>query len=132
MNRRSFMQVILAAGVAPAVVGSGILMRVRSLVLPFGYYTENRLGKVAEIMQVSMIAGNENATFKLGTDLLNYLLYKGSAIQWNAPMGTLADLNTLRASKGAMMTVVYRDLENGDVRCRTADGEDMSMYASPR
>lgn len=32
MNRRGFLQSILAAGVAPAVVGSGILMPVRSIV----------------------------------------------------------------------------------------------------
>ena len=31
MNRRSFLQSILAAGVAPAVIGSGILMPVRQI-----------------------------------------------------------------------------------------------------
>ena len=34
MNRRSFLQAILAASVAPAVVGSGILMPVRAIALP--------------------------------------------------------------------------------------------------
>lgn len=34
MNRRSFLASILAAGVAPAVVGSGILMPVRQILLP--------------------------------------------------------------------------------------------------
>src|SRR2546430_89764 len=34
MNRRGFLQVILAAGVAPAVVGSGVLMPIRALVRP--------------------------------------------------------------------------------------------------
>lgn len=34
MNRRGFLQAILAAGVAPAVVGSGILMPVRAIALP--------------------------------------------------------------------------------------------------
>ena len=35
MNRRGFLQAILAAGVAPAVVGSGILMPVRTIILPW-------------------------------------------------------------------------------------------------
>ncbi len=34
MNRRGFLSAILAAGVAPAFVGSSVLMPVRSLVLP--------------------------------------------------------------------------------------------------
>lgn len=34
MNRRGFLKGILAAGVAPAVVGSGILMPVRKLIMP--------------------------------------------------------------------------------------------------
>lgn len=34
MNRRGFLQAILAAGVAPAFVGSSILMPVKKLVLP--------------------------------------------------------------------------------------------------
>lgn len=34
MNRRGFLASILAAGVAPAVVGSGILMPVRKLLVP--------------------------------------------------------------------------------------------------
>ncbi len=34
MNRRGFLQSILAAGVAPAVVGSGILMPVRKIIAP--------------------------------------------------------------------------------------------------
>ncbi len=34
MNRRGFLQAILAAGVAPAVVGSGVLMPVRRVVVP--------------------------------------------------------------------------------------------------
>lgn len=34
MNRRGFLAGILAAGVAPAVVGSGILMPVRALIVP--------------------------------------------------------------------------------------------------
>ena len=34
MNRRSFLSAILAAGVAPAVVGSGILMPVRKIIVP--------------------------------------------------------------------------------------------------
>lgn len=34
MNRRGFLKAILAAGVAPAFVGSGVLMPVRSLWLP--------------------------------------------------------------------------------------------------
>lgn len=34
MNRRSFMQAILATGMAPAVVGSGILMPVRTIWRP--------------------------------------------------------------------------------------------------
>lgn len=36
MNRRGFLTGILAAGVAPAAVGSGILMSVRKLVVPGG------------------------------------------------------------------------------------------------
>jgi len=51
MNRRSFIASILAAGIAPAVVGSGILMPVRKLWtgydIPFGtllgYYPPSRL-----------------------------------------------------------------------------------------
>ena len=31
MNRRSFLQSLLAAGVAPAVVGSGVLMPIRAI-----------------------------------------------------------------------------------------------------
>lgn len=34
MNRRGFLQSILAAGVAPAFVGSGVLMPIRAFVLP--------------------------------------------------------------------------------------------------
>jgi hypothetical protein len=34
VNRRGFLQAILAAGVAPAVVGSGVLMPIRKLVMP--------------------------------------------------------------------------------------------------
>ena len=34
MNRRGFLQSILAAGVAPAFVGSSVLMPVRSILLP--------------------------------------------------------------------------------------------------
>lgn len=34
MNRRGFLQAILAAGVAPAVIGSGVLMPVRKLIMP--------------------------------------------------------------------------------------------------
>ena len=34
MDRRSFLKSILAAGVAPAIVGSGILMPVRKLLVP--------------------------------------------------------------------------------------------------
>lgn len=34
MDRRGFLQSILAAGVAPAFVGSGILMPVKALLLP--------------------------------------------------------------------------------------------------
>ncbi len=34
MNRRSFLSSILAAGIAPAVVGSGILMPVRKIIVP--------------------------------------------------------------------------------------------------
>lgn len=34
MNRRGFLKSILAAGFAPAVVGSGILMPVRQLIVP--------------------------------------------------------------------------------------------------
>lgn len=34
MNRRNFLASILAAGVAPAAVGSGILMPVRKIVVP--------------------------------------------------------------------------------------------------
>ncbi len=43
MNRRSFLSSILAAGIAPAVVGSGILMPVRKIVVPTEtwLYTEN-------------------------------------------------------------------------------------------
>ena len=37
MNRRSFLASILAAGVAPAVIGSGILMPVRKLIDPYAY-----------------------------------------------------------------------------------------------
>lgn len=40
MNRRGFLKAILAAGVAPAVVGSGVLMPVRGLISmrPSGIY----------------------------------------------------------------------------------------------
>lgn len=34
MNRRGFLQAILAAGVAPAVIRSGVLMPVRSFLIP--------------------------------------------------------------------------------------------------
>ena len=34
INRRGFLQSILAAGVAPAVIGSGILMPVRTILVP--------------------------------------------------------------------------------------------------
>ena len=34
MNRRGFLQSILAAGVAPAFIGSSVLMPVRSLLVP--------------------------------------------------------------------------------------------------
>jgi len=37
MNRRGFLQAILAAGVAPAFVGSGVLMPVRELWTPRKY-----------------------------------------------------------------------------------------------
>lgn len=36
MNRRGFMQSMLALGVAPAVVSSGVLMPIKSLLLPGG------------------------------------------------------------------------------------------------
>ena len=38
MERRGFLKSILAAGAAPAVVGSGILMPVKEIILPRGNY----------------------------------------------------------------------------------------------
>lgn len=39
MNRRSFLGSILAAGVAPAFVGSSVLMPVRRIISEWEYYT---------------------------------------------------------------------------------------------
>ena len=50
MNRRGFLSSILAAGIAPAAIGSGVLMPVRKIWTP-----ENNLLKAEMIIQEALI-----------------------------------------------------------------------------
>jgi hypothetical protein len=81
MNRRSFLQSILAAGVAPAVIGSGILMPVRKLwtpplVINLGpsYLTFDHEDFVSRYMRVVA----EHLANRIDSDMLD--LYSGE--QW--------------------------------------------------
>ena len=59
MNRRGFLQSILAAGVAPSVVGSGILMPVRKLwTPPADVLTLEKLKWAVNQMKVRAVAGD--------------------------------------------------------------------------
>lgn len=65
MKRRSFLANILAAGVAPAAIGSGILMPVKQIIIPqhykslrggerkFGLYTVDEAGLHAECATIA-------------------------------------------------------------------------------
>lgn len=61
MNRRGFLKGILAAGVAPAFIGSSILMPVRKIVAPaaeeFIGFTQSGTGATSMTMQEAMLRG---------------------------------------------------------------------------
>jgi hypothetical protein len=63
MNRRGFLQSILAAGVAPAFVGSSILMPVRKLVEPEMWFTPSGSGATTITMQSALWAVNSRGEF---------------------------------------------------------------------
>lgn len=74
MNRRGFLSAILAAGVAPAVVGSGILMPVR-MVHPVRLFTAN--GDPRDLAGLRYVVGDKARIF---TDDFLRQLYNATAM----------------------------------------------------
>lgn len=65
MNRRGFLRAILVAGVAPAVVGSGVLMPVRALARPVLEFSPVEVGD--EFMRLQAVPAGMGLSNQLWT-----------------------------------------------------------------
>lgn len=74
MNRRGFLQGILAASVAPAFVGSSVLMPVKALAMPnlaeVATYSGNTLLTIDQITQEALRILHKNLQFPATTNRL--------------------------------------------------------------
>lgn len=72
MNRRGFLQGILAASVAPAFVGSSVLMPVKALAMPnlaeVATYSGNTLLTIDQVTQEALRIFHQNLQFKVDAD----------------------------------------------------------------
>jgi hypothetical protein len=99
MNRRSFLQSILAAGVAPAFIGSSVLMPVRQLWQPFNATVWPTGIDDAPLLQslIDTASANGGGTITLGPGefrIAQTLVVKKDVILQSGLIAVIADLRS--------------------------------------